>query len=1041
MSSVSSDDSAAERAAFEFATRWSRDQDVGRYTSLGEYLRQYPGHEEAVAREFLLLTGGQQLGREEGERIARFVIIRLLGEGGQGRVLLARDPQAGRYVAIKVPNLSRFAISNAHRQRFRREVAVLARLDHPSICGLIEANLEHDPPYAAMQLIPGKSLRELLGNDDEHHPRNWGWRRTLELFEQLARALHAAHGAGVLHRDVKPANILVTPSGDPVLLDFGLALIADSKDRLTLSGEAAGSLRYMAPEQITGGDHDARTDVYALAVALFECLAGAPLHDATEPPEILERIRSGPNLARLQTSGGWELRSVLTSALACSPEERYATAREFAEDLRAVRERRPIRARRASRLLLTWRSFQRHPAIVAWFLIVLVVGTTALAAMLHSVAATRSAMGAQQLLLGALNVAVTGERLTEALVGNGANNVRTAARIELRRNRPRQALACLRDQPTDPATLLERWLAATLADDEVVMQECWQSLLAEGDIPRLLEELLPFARSLYREGESDSLQRLAIALVDRADAWTPGLHRAIWPILEIADEDVVRRSSKHSETTERYFRLVQQDSSLIRTAAALDVLEHHLWTNHLGLVDTELYLALYSVPKPKGPPGNLLRVCELRWASLVAIGARGARPHTVPRLLEIAAELKVLAPSHTRLLFARIAYHAGERLPQQRKAAIRAALDATPDGDKEVMSAAILMCQDPMPRPYHPGSELAAFEAFLGRYGWLDWRTLSMASRAIPKMQSEPFINRADSMSVAMHSAIQCRRNAQLFLRSGLRSLATERISSFAYAYGKRGLLRTIFSTTLSSEHLTNAEARTLGNAVSGWFLEYPAGTVQVADLIRHARTLAPGETLSDNHRAALAISFAAAALVRGERNDPAIAEQALHYATNALLQQQGKDVVSASAWMLGLSGLLPSHPLFNFLEDVAASHSTLRLRNLLDVATDWNERHGTLGDAIHVARLKAQLDQARFRVAVTGAPNGALFRLGTLLAADGRQAEAAKALRTALRYSRRRGADRLEPQVLRHLIALEECRGEFAKADEYRDQLRERLR
>ena len=207
-----------------------------------------------------------------GREVGGYVVERLLGAGGMGEVYLARELKLGRPVAFKV--LPRHALADPERaERFKREARALSALNHPNLVTVYDVGEHAGLAYIAMEYVEGRTLRSLL----EDRPRLG---ESLAIAAQIAEALAAAHQAGVVHRDVKPDNVMVRPDGYVKLLDFGLAKLTEpSAPRgdgpgVTRAGAAMGTLAYMSPEQAAGEAVDHRTDIWSLGVLIYELVAG-----------------------------------------------------------------------------------------------------------------------------------------------------------------------------------------------------------------------------------------------------------------------------------------------------------------------------------------------------------------------------------------------------------------------------------------------------------------------------------------------------------------------------------------------------------------------------------------------------------------------------------------------------------------------------------------------------------------------------------------------------------------------------------------------
>ncbi len=331
-------------------------------------LARHPEHRDALAQFLsvidLLETDVPPPEQPTPSRLGEFRIVRELGRGGMGVVYEAEQPSLRRRVALKVLPP---ALRNDRRLlvRFQREAEAAARLRHPNIVPVFSSGESGGAPFFAMELVDGPSLadvvqrRRLAARDaapdgaptDDRVPadpdafRAWA----VEAAASIADALAYAHGRGVLHRDVKPGNILVDESGTPRLTDFGLALDLEATS-LTVSGEVFGSPRYMSPEQAFRRTQplDARTDVYSLAVTLFELLTLELPYDGVTSGEILSALEHGRKvpLRRHDPGAPPALEAVLAQALERDPARRYRDAAAFAADLRAAMDAGTVAARR-----------------------------------------------------------------------------------------------------------------------------------------------------------------------------------------------------------------------------------------------------------------------------------------------------------------------------------------------------------------------------------------------------------------------------------------------------------------------------------------------------------------------------------------------------------------------------------------------------------------------------------------------------------------------------------------------------------------------
>ena len=285
-------------------------------------------------------------------RIGRYTIVRVLGEGGMGTVYEAEQDQPKRAVALKVIRAG--YLSPQLMKRFEHESAVLGRLQHPGIAqvyeaGTVEDDRGHPVPFFAMEFIRGVPLTEFAS------AKNLGTRERLELVARICDAVYHAHQKGVIHRDLKPGNILVDDSGQPKILDFGVARATDSDIQQTTIqtdiGQLIGTVPYMSPEQVGGDpdDLDTRSDVYALGVIAYELLAGRLPYDLTRKVihEAVRVIREEEptRLSSIDRTLGGDVETIVAKALEKDKVRRYQSAESLASDIRRYLKDEPIAAR------------------------------------------------------------------------------------------------------------------------------------------------------------------------------------------------------------------------------------------------------------------------------------------------------------------------------------------------------------------------------------------------------------------------------------------------------------------------------------------------------------------------------------------------------------------------------------------------------------------------------------------------------------------------------------------------------------------------
>ncbi len=370
------------------AAEWEIRRCCGQDAEIDEYLRRFPEHASrlpGLLRPSLPRSAPEAAPLPAaGEGFGRFELLEVLGGGAFGVVYKARDRRLQRLVALKVLRPERLP-EREERERFLREARGAARLSHPAIVPVFEAGEADGACFLVSAFVEGQTLAQWL-RAGRPAPE-----QAASLTAQLAEGLHAAHVQGVVHRDVKPSNILLDGEGRPHLVDFGLAKFDGGATLLTEAGDVLGTPAYMPPEQARGDAHqaDARSDVYSLGVVLYEMLTGEAPFRGTPRRVLAQVMEEEPRPPRrLNERVPRDLETVCLKAMAKVPGDRYATAADFAADVRRFLSGQAVRARPVGAAGKLWRWARRRPgpALLAASLLVALTGGVGgvTGAMLHA---------------------------------------------------------------------------------------------------------------------------------------------------------------------------------------------------------------------------------------------------------------------------------------------------------------------------------------------------------------------------------------------------------------------------------------------------------------------------------------------------------------------------------------------------------------------------------------------------------------------------------------------------------------------------------
>jgi serine/threonine protein kinase len=269
----------------------------------------------------------------------RYEVGRLLGAGGMAEVFEGRDRLLARRVAIKVLQ-AQFARDPSFLIRFKREAQAAASLSHPNIVAVYDTGTEDGTHFIVMEYVEGRTVKEVIRAEGPLYPE-----RAAEICADVCNALVAAHARGLIHRDIKPGNVMLTPEGKVKVMDFGIAR-ATTSETITQTAAVVGTAQYISPEQAQGQAVDYRSDLYSLGCCLYEMLTGTvPFTGATPVAIAYRHVREDPTPPRqLNPDVPAPLEAICLKAMAKLPDNRYQTAAEFHDDLERFRNGQPVQA-------------------------------------------------------------------------------------------------------------------------------------------------------------------------------------------------------------------------------------------------------------------------------------------------------------------------------------------------------------------------------------------------------------------------------------------------------------------------------------------------------------------------------------------------------------------------------------------------------------------------------------------------------------------------------------------------------------------------